>query len=341
MFQLLRPLIFRLDPERAHGLTMAALSRLPLRQARASDPLLATEIAGLQFPTPIGLAAGFDKDARVWRQMLRLGFGFVEAGTITPRPQPGNPKPRIFRLSEDRAVINRLGFNGGGLQAALPRLAAHPQLGVNVGANFDSADRIADYVTAIGAVRSLAAWITINISSPNTPGLRGLQGAALPELLQAAAEARGADGPPLFLKLAPDLDGEQVDGICEAVLNSDIAAIIISNTTISRPASLQSRHAMETGGLSGAPLKDLALQQLRAFAERLQGARPLIGAGGISSGADAYERIRAGASAVQLYTALVYEGPTLAARMASELAELLRRDGFASVAEAVGTVQQA
>ena len=194
MFRLVRPALFALSPETAHELTLAALALAPARRGPAPDPVLATRFAGLAFPSPVGLAAGFDKDARVWRQMLGLGFGFAEVGTLTPRPQAGNPRPRIFRLSGDAAVINRLGFNNGGLEAALPRLAQHGRLGVNVGANKDSADRIADYVTGVRAVRDLAAWITLNISSPNTPGLRGLQGDALPELLAAAAEARGPGG---------------------------------------------------------------------------------------------------------------------------------------------------
>lgn len=341
MFQLLRPLLFRLDPERAHELTLALLARLPAPAAPAFDPRLRTRIAGLDFPTPIGLAAGFDKDARVWRQMLGFGFGFVEAGTLTPRAQAGNPRPRIFRLQADDAVINRLGFNGGGIVAALPRLVRHPQLGINVGANKDSADRIADYAAAIRAVRALASWITINISSPNTPGLRGLQGSALAELLAAAADARGDDGPPLFLKLAPDLDEVQVEAICQTVQQSAVAALIIGNTTISRPAGLRSREAAESGGLSGAPLAPLAGAMLGQFARRLGGRLPLIAAGGIASGAEAYARIRAGASAVQLFTGMIYEGPLLAARIARELAELLRRDGFATVADAVGCSERA
>ncbi len=343
MFRLLRPLLFRIDPERAHSLTISLLAHLPVPAAPAADPLLQTRIAGLSFPSPIGLAAGFDKDARVWRQMLGLGFGFVEVGTLTPRPQAGNPRPRIFRLMEDNSVINRLGFNGGGLDAALLRLPAdgcHPQLGVNVGANRNSVDRIVDYADCIRRVRDRAAWITINISSPNTPGLRGLQDAALPELLHAASEARGPGGPPLFLKLAPDLDEAQIDSICASVLASDIAALIIANTTISRPATLRSSHAGQSGGLSGAALKPLATATLRAFSQRLGARLPLIGAGGIGSGADAYARIRAGASAVQLYTAMVYQGPMLAARIARELAKLLRRDGFRNVADAVGTAQE-
>jgi dihydroorotate dehydrogenase len=298
--------------------------------------VLETRIAGLVFPSPVGLAAGFDKDARVWRQMLGLGFGFVEVGTLTPRPQAGNPRPRVFRLAADRAVINRLGFNNGGLDAALPRLARHPCLGVNVGANKDSTDRIADYAAGVAAVRDTAAWITLNISSPNTPGLRNLQGEALPELLAAARAARGDTGPPLFLKVAPDLAEAEIDAIAAAVDGFAVDALIVSNTTLTRPEGLRAPAAREAGGLSGAPLRVPAAAVLAAFARRLAGKLPLVGAGGIASGADAYARIRAGASAVQLYTALVYEGPGLARRIAAELATLLAADGFASVSDAVG-----
>jgi dihydroorotate dehydrogenase len=341
MFQALRPLLFRLDPETAHGLTLTGLSLLPGGRGPGHDPALETRLAGLAFPSPIGLAAGFDKDARVWRQMLGLGFGFVEVGTLTPRPQAGNPRPRIFRLPEDQAVINRLGFNNGGLQGALPRLAPHGRMGVNVGANKDSTDRIADYVAGVRAVRDRAAWITLNISSPNTPGLRGLQGEALPELLAAAAEARddrSGDGarPPLFLKVAPDLDAAQIDAITEACLASRLSGLIVSNTTLARPTTLRSPHAAEAGGLSGQPLFEPSTAILAAFARRLEGKLPLIGAGGVATAEQAYAKIRAGASAVQLYTALVYHGPRLPARIAAGLSLLLRRDGFGSVADAVG-----
>ncbi len=336
MFALLRPLLFRLDPERAHTLTLALLQRMPVPALDQFDPILETRLAGLVFPSPVGLAAGFDKDARVWRQMLGLGFGFAEVGTLTPRPQQGNPKPRIFRLPQDQAVINRLGFNNGGLDAALARIRLHPRLGVNVGANKDSTDRIADYAHGVRQVRDRAAFITLNISSPNTPGLRGLQGEALPELLAAAAEARGDDGPPLFLKVAPDLDDAQIDGIAEAALGSRLSALIVSNTTLARPATLRSANAAQAGGLSGAPLREPALHVLSAFRQRLGTRLPLVGAGGIATGADAYARIRAGATAVQLYTAMIYHGPALAARIAEELTVLLKADGFASVGEAIG-----
>ncbi len=336
MFRQLRPLLFAMDPETAHGLTLKALELLPLRTAPDFGDRLMTRIGRLTFPTPIGLAAGFDKDARVWRAMLGLGFGLVEVGTLTPRPQLGHPHPRVFRLEEDRAIINRLGFNNGGLAAALPRLTAHPQVGANLGANKDSSDRIADYAAGVAAVGRRAAWITLNVSSPNTPGLRGLQGEALPELLSASLAARGPDGPHLFLKVAPDLDARQIDAIARAAQDARLDALIISNTTLARPATLRSPHAGEAGGLSGAPLQEPAMAVLRAFADRLFGTIPLIAAGGIGSAADVLARIKTGASAVQLYTALVYEGPALPARLSRELLPMLDAEGFATVSEAVG-----
>ncbi len=333
---LLRPVLMALPPETAHGLAIAALEAMPPSRFD-HDPLLETQLAGLRLPSPIGLAAGFDKDARVWRQMLGLGFGFVEVGTLTPRPQAGNPRPRLFRLPAERAVINRLGFNNGGIAAALARLAPHPGLGVNVGANRDSPDRIADYAAAVAAVREVAAFITLNISSPNTPGLRGLQGAALPELLSAARAARGASGPPLFLKVAPDLDAAQVEAIAEAALTAPVDALVISNTTLARPPGLRGRHAAEEGGLSGRPLMAPSTAILAAFARLLEGRIPLIGVGGIATLADVLAKFAAGASAVQLYTALVWEGPGLAARLNRELAEHLRALGASGPADLVGS----
>ncbi|WP_448582836.1 quinone-dependent dihydroorotate dehydrogenase [Thermaurantiacus sp.] len=325
-----------LEPERAHALAIAGLERFGAPRAPNPPAILATCFAGLQLPSPIGLAAGFDKDARVWRQMLRAGFGFVEVGTLTPRPQAGNPRPRVFRLAEDGAIINRLGFNNGGIAAALPRLATDPRLGVNVGANRDSPDRIADYARAVAAVRHVAAFITLNISSPNTPGLRGLQGAALAELLAAATEARGAQGPPLFLKVAPDLDSAQMDAIAEAVLAAPVAALVVANTTLARPETLRARNRNQAGGLSGAPLFAPSTAILREFAQRLGGRVPLVGVGGVATAEQAYRKLRAGASAIQLYTALTYEGIGLPARLNAGLAELLARDGLSSVREAVG-----
>ncbi len=342
-FSLVRPLLFQLGAEKAHSLSVAALGLVPQdRQSpRAEhDPVLSTQVAGLRFRGPVGLAAGYDKNAEVPRQALRLGFGFVEVGTLTPKPQVGNPKPRLFRLEKDRAVINRMGFNNGGQIAAYARLKRAQEggggiIGVNIGANRDSADRIADYAAGTARMQAVASYIAINISSPNTPGLRGLQdGGALTELLDAIRDVRNPDGPPLFLKIAPDLDRAEIDTIAR-IASGRVDALIISNTTVSRPA-LISRHAGEEGGLSGAPLRDLAQNCLADFRRATGGNMPLIGVGGIASAADAYARMRAGASLVQLYSALVYEGPLLARRIHRELKALLLRDGFSTVAEAVG-----
>jgi dihydroorotate dehydrogenase len=340
MFQTLRPIIFALDPETAHGLTLAALRTGLLPAAPADDAVLATRLAGMALPNPVGLAAGFDKDVMVPDAMLRLGFGFVECGSVTPQPQAGNKTPRLFRLPEDEAVINRMGFNNRGLDHAVQRLRARGSragvVGINLGANKDAADRIADYVTGMRATAALASYVTVNISSPNPPGLRALQdGAALSDLIARVVEARGRTPAPIFVKVAPDLENEDFTVISRAALDGRIDGLIVSNTTVSRPM-LRSKFAGETGGLSGKPLASLALTALENFAAASGGALPLIAAGGIASGADAYARIRAGASAVQLYSALVYRGPGLVAQIKAELAALLRRDGFASVNEAVG-----
>lgn len=334
---MLRPLLFRLDPERAHAATIAALGTGFVPSAAHADPILATSLTGLPLPSPIGLAAGFDKNAAVPGAMLRLGFGFVEVGTVTPRPQAGNPRPRVFRLVDDAAVINRLGFNNAGLDAVVANLKkprAPGVVGVNIGANKDSEDRIADYAAAARSVRGLADYITANISSPNTPGLRGLQdGAALAELVAAVLAEAG--GKPVFVKVAPDLDVAQVEAIARVALDAGIAGLIVSNTTLARPP-LRGRAANESGGLSGAPLFAPSTEILRAFARATGKALPLIGVGGVASGAQAYAKLRAGASAVQLYTGLIYHGPGLVTRIGIELAACLRRDGLAAVADAVG-----
>lgn len=339
LFRLIRPALFRLDPEQAHGLTLQMLRAAPAGLPQKPGKL-AVEIAGLTFPNPLGMAAGFDKDAEVPDTLLGLGFGFTEVGSITPRPQEGNPKPRLFRLVEDRAVINRMGFNNGGGEAALARLSARRKrgiVGVNVGANKDSPDRIADYAAITRMMAPHASYLAVNISSPNTPGLRALQDeSALTELLDAVFEARGEDGPPIFLKVAPDLEPADVDAIARIALEKGLGALIVSNTTISRPA-LKSQHADETGGLSGVPLRDLALQRIRDFRSATGGAIPLVGVGGIGSAEDAWARIRAGASLVQLYSAMVYEGPGLARKITRGLERLMVRDGFNSIAEAVGS----
>ncbi|HBM05530.1 MAG TPA: dihydroorotate dehydrogenase (quinone) [Erythrobacter sp.] len=340
LFDLARPVLFALDPERAHRLTVKALAVSPRTALPQAGPL-AIDVAGLAFPNPVGMAAGFDKDAEVPDQLLGLGFGFTEVGSITPLPQAGNPKPRLFRLVEDRAVINRMGFNNGGAEAALARLerrAGWPGIvGINVGANKDSADRAADYATMTRIMAPLASYLAVNISSPNTPGLRALQDeGALIGLLDAVFEARGDRGPPVFLKVAPDLEPADVDAIARIAIDRGLGALIVSNTTISRPA-LASAHAGETGGLSGAPLRDLAQLRLRDFRKATGGELPLVGVGGIATAADAWARIRAGASLVQLYSAMVYGGPGVPRQIVRGLERLMRRDGFASIAEAVGS----
>ncbi len=340
LYSFLRPLVFALDAEAAHRATIAALTLLPLHSAHL-PPSLKTTVAGLDFPSPVGLAAGFDKDAEVAPEMLTLGFGFVEVGTLTPRPQAGNPKPRLFRLGKDRAVINRMGFNNLGEAEAFLRLKACSRaggpIGVNIGANKDSPDRVGDYVTGVKAMSSVADYLAVNISSPNTPGLRALQNhGAIEALLSAVADARDTKGPPVFLKVAPDLEKGDAKRLVRAAIEHKIDAIIVSNTTVSRPP-LKSTHAREQGGLSGAPLKALALDTLRQFRSESGGEIALIGCGGIDNADDAWERIRAGASLVQLYTAMIYEGPQIGRRIAMGLARKLEQSGFGSIAEAVGT----
>jgi dihydroorotate dehydrogenase len=339
-YTLLRPALFLVDPESAHGLSLAALKVMPRFGTVAAGPLAVT-VAGLTFPNPLGMAAGYDKDGEVPDALLGLGFGFAEVGSITPLPQPGNPRPRLFRLVEDRGVINRMGFNNGGAEAAVERLArrlGHPGIvGINIGANKDSPDRIADYAGLARLMAPLASYLAVNVSSPNTPGLRALQDeGALTALLDAVLEARGAKGPPVFLKVAPDLEAADIDAIARIALDRQLGALIVSNTTVSRPP-LRSRHAGEAGGLSGAPLRDLAQQRLRDFRKATGGALPLIGVGGIASAGDAWARIRAGASLVQLYSAMVYEGPGIARTITCGLERLMRRDGYSTIAEAVGS----
>ena len=339
LYKLLRPFAFMLDAETAHRATVAALSIAPTLSLPDFAPELEQEIAGLRFPSPVGLAAGFDKDAEVPDAMLGLGFGFVEVGTITPQPQAGNARPRLFRLKEDGAVINRMGFNNAGQAAALERLKKRERrgiVGVNIGANKDSTDRIADYAEGVRRMSPVADYLTVNISSPNTPGLRNLQsGGELVELLTAVRDAR-APGIPLFLKVAPDLESGDHERIVRAAIDTGIDALIVSNTTISRPM-LRSSHADETGGLSGRPLKILALEQLRRFRAASGGQIPLIAAGGIGDAHDAWERITAGASLVQLYSAMVYEGPDIARRIAESLGALLGLSQMAHISEAVGS----
>jgi len=340
-YQFLRPLLFTVPAETAHSLTLAALQVAPIRREMALTPTLTQRVAGIPFANPIGLAPGFDKNAQVPDAMLGLGFGFVEVGTVTPRPQSGNPRPRLFRLVEDRAVINRLGFNNQGAEAVAQRLKARPAapgiIGVNIGANKTAPDRIADYAEMTRIMAPLARYLTVNISSPNTPGLRDLQDeGALAALLDAVIMARGACATPIFLKLAPDLSRPEIDAICRLAIDRRIDALIVSNTTVSRPP-LRSDHAGESGGLSGEPLRDMALGCLRTFRKASGSMIPLIGVGGIATVDDVWTRICAGASLVQIYTALVYEGPGLARRLVNGLAERTRAAGFGSIAEAVGS----
>ena len=340
LFPVFRPALFMLDPETAHGLSLAALKALPLPESRI-DPVLRSTVAGIDFSGPLGAAPGYDKNGEVPDALLRLGFGFAEVGTVTPLAQAGNPRPRLFRLAEDRAVINRMGFNNAGAEALLARLQARRErggvVGINIGANKDSPDRIADYAHLALVMAPLATYLTVNISSPNTPGLRALQDeGALAALLDAVLAARGGEGPPVFLKLAPDLEPADIDAICRIAIERRLGALIVSNTTITRPA-LRSRHADEAGGLSGEPLRDLAHQRLWDFRCASGGAIPLVGVGGIATAEDAWARIRAGASLVQLYSAMVYEGPGLARRINAGLVRLMQRDGFSTIAEAVGS----
>ena len=349
LYPLIRPVLRRLPSETAHGLTVRALeaglgSWMVDRAAREPDPpLLAQRLWGLDFSNPVGLAAGFDKDARVVEPMRRFGFGFVEIGTVTPRPQPGNPKPRLFRLEEDQAIINRMGFNSGGLDAAIDRLRRRPHtgiIGVNLGKNRDSGDAIADYAAGIRRASEVADYLVVNISSPNTPGLRDLQRREnLRALLVPVLRARehNARRVPLLVKIAPDLTREEREDIAAVALETGIDGLIVSNTTIDRPAGTVSLHAKEPGGLSGRPLF-AGSTTLLADIYRLTGGRlPLIGVGGIADAAQAYEKIQAGASLVQLYTALVFAGPGLVTSVKRGLADLLRAGGFTSIAEAVGT----
>jgi dihydroorotate dehydrogenase len=349
IYPLIRPALRRLPPETARDLTIRALEAgwgrfVVDRTVRQPDPpTLAQRLWGLDFPNPVGLAAGYDKDARVMDAMRGFGFGFVEIGTVTPRPQPGNPKPRVFRLEEDQAIINRLGFNSTGLDAVVSQLSKRPHagiIGVNLGKNRDSSDAAADYVEGLGRAARLADYIVVNISSPNTPGLRDLQrGDSLERLLARLLGAREQSERrvPLLVKIAPDLAQAEYAEIASVSLSAGIDGIIVSNTTVERPAGLVSHHAQETGGLSGRPLFARSTALLANMYQLTRGRLPLIGVGGIATAFDAYEKIRAGACLIQLYTALVFTGPRLVAEIKKGLAELVRADGFTSISEAVGT----
>ena len=337
----------RLPPETAHNTALALLGFAPLPKPLSPAPTLAMTLWGLRFPTPVGLAAGFDKDARCPGAAARLGLGFGEVGTVTPRPQPGNRRPRLFRLRRERALINRYGFNSAGLEAVAQRLerwrsanaAPARPLGFNIGVNRESADPARDYAAGLMRVAALADYVAVNVSSPNTPGLRAWQaGAALDRLLTAlaGAHARLDAPPPILLKLAPEIDGEALAALLEAIRDAPVAGLILTNTTTARPAGLISREREEEGGLSGPPLAPRALEVVRRAYALSDGRLPLIGVGGIDSAEAAYARIRAGASLIQLYTALAYRGPRLVGEITQGLARLLEADGFASLADAVG-----
>ena len=347
-YRLVQPAVFAVDPETAHGLTIKALAS-PLSPCvrRKPDPRLAVSAFGVDFPNPIGMAAGFDKNAEVPDALLRLGFGHVEVGTVTPRPQPGNPKPRMFRLVEDAGVINRLGFNNQGHAAMRARLEARRHrgglVGVNIGANKDSDDRVADYVAGIRAFADLASYFTVNVSSPNTPGLRDLQARAqLADLLSRVLAARdeiaatGARRVPVLLKIAPDVDDAGLDDIAAEALDQRLDGLVVSNTTLSRHGLREKTLAAEAGGLSGRPLFRRSTVVLAKMRLRVGPTLPIIGVGGIDGGEAAYEKIVAGANLLQVYSSLVYEGPSLVDRILDHLAARLARDGVASLADIVG-----
>jgi dihydroorotate dehydrogenase len=348
-YPLIRPILRRLPAETAHALTVRALEAglgrfMTGRAARQPDPpILAQRLWGLDFPNPVGLAAGFDKDARVPEALRGFGFGFVEIGTVTPRPQPGNPKPRLFRLEEDQAIINRMGFNSGGLDGGIDRLRRRPRtaiVGVNLGKNRDSSGAISDYSEGIRRAAEVADYLVVNVSSPNTPGLRDLQRrASLQGLLVPLLGTRDKSSRrvPLLVKIAPDLTPQEREDIASVALAAGIDGLIVANTTVDRPAGLVSPYAIESGGLSGRPLFAASTSLLAEIYRLTRGRLPLIGVGGVTSAAEAYQKIRAGACLVQLYTALVFAGPRLVTDIKEGLAELLRADGFTRVAEAVGT----
>ncbi|QWG23987.1 quinone-dependent dihydroorotate dehydrogenase [Bradyrhizobium sediminis] len=341
------PLLRWFDPEDAHRLAIQGLRLLPPVRPRPDDPKLAVRAFGLNFPNPVGMAAGFDKSAEVPDALLRLGFGFVEIGTVTPRPQGGNPRPRLFRLERDEAVINRMGFNNDGAEAVLRRLAARANLGgivgVNVGANKDSADRVADYVKLIETFAPVASYFTVNVSSPNTPGLRNLQQAsALDDLLAKVIDARervrqNAGDSPVLLKIAPDLSLAELDDVVNIARSRRVDGMIVANTTLARPATLREQtRAKEQGGLSGRPLFRLSTRMVAETYVRAEGAFPLIGVGGIDSGGAALTKIRAGASLIQLYSSLIYKGLGLVENIKNDLASTLLRTGRDSLSEIVG-----
>jgi dihydroorotate dehydrogenase len=348
LYKFFRPFLMALPPEAAHSLSLNALKYFPQLVSKYDDPILETKVFGLSFKTPIGIAAGDDKDAKVPAALFDIGFGFVEVGTLTPKPQKGNSKPRIFRLKKDFAVINRLGFNNQGFEAALKSLNSCPKgprqgvLGINIGANKNSQDTVSDYVLGMETLAHQADYFTINISSPNTPGLRDLQEKEqLTKLVSAVGKALKKASPkekppPLLVKIAPDLDKKQLKDIVDIALKFKVDGLIISNTTLARPAGLASQDKEEAGGLSGQPLFDMSTALLAEAFKLSKGKLTLIGVGGVASAEQAYQKILNGASLVQLYTGLIYEGPGLVSDISKGLADLLLEGGFTSVSEAVG-----
>ena len=344
--KILRPLLFSLEAETAHNIALACLKQnlLPSGSLSCNDNLK-TNILGMEFRNPIGLAAGFDKNAIALKNLSRLGFGFLEAGTVTPRPQTGNPRPRVFRLSKDEAIINRLGFNNNGLENYALNLEKAKKvirscpIGANIGKNKETDDAISDYILGVRTLCSLANYITVNVSSPNTPGLRDLQAKPKLEKLVSSVmneKARAGRNTPVFLKIAPDLNNQDIYDVASVAIEMKIDGLIATNTTISRPEQLTGSGREEAGGLSGAPLRDLSTQIIRSLYQSTEGKIPIIGVGGIMTGADAYYKIRSGASLVQVYSAMVYRGPYAAQYIASELSHAIAEDGFTNVSEAVG-----
>jgi len=350
IYALARPALFKIEPETAHNMLIAAMKRGMVPGCGAyQDPILEQEIWGLKFPGPVGLAAGFDKNAEVVGPALRLGFGFVEAGTVTPKPQNGNPKPRVFREPEHEAVINRMGFPNRGVNAFKDNLVRFLDLrprpagivGLNIGMNKEQSAPVKDYVGLIRMLGPMADYLTVNISSPNTPGLRDLQSRnALLELVSALkeelAKSCGEHSPPLLVKFAPDLDEAKQEELAKAALEAKIDGLVLTNTTLERPEKLPTAFRHEAGGLSGQPLGAMSTEVIHNFYKLTKGKLPIIGVGGVSSGRDAYDKIRAGASLVQLYSAMVFHGPGIAGAVSKELAGLLKSDGYETIAQAVG-----
>ncbi|MGH1399309.1 MAG: quinone-dependent dihydroorotate dehydrogenase [Alphaproteobacteria bacterium] len=344
LYKTLSPALFTIKPECAHGLTIKAMKSGVFPRVKAvRDDALSQDVLGLRFDNPVGLAAGFDKNAEAIAPCFKLGFGFVEAGTVTPKPQDGNPKPRIFRDAPNGAVINRMGFPNGGMDAFKANVKATKReggvLGINIGMNKTQSDPVADYSVLIAELGALADYLTINISSPNTPGLRDLQSREpLLELLAAVHKAREAHcaGTPILVKLAPDLDMAKMEELAQAAIEGSVDGLILTNTTLDRPAHLDSGFAAEAGGLSGKPLTQKSTEMVRKFYQLTKGTIPIIGVGGISSASDAYAKIKAGASLVQVYSGFIYEGPSLARDINRGLLDLLAADGYSNITEAIG-----